>query len=116
MGLCEPVARSFLDRIGVLFCLLLYVMGTGVVAATGMESMTTSVEQQQIKQTDRPGQAVLKSPVSGLEKVLTSKSARRTDIPEALLIVMLALIGVVVIARRSVSGKDRKAPLKTDER
>ncbi len=111
----ESVARPFLFASRVLvFCLLLGI-GCG---AQGVEPAVSAELQQQEKQSDhsRPaGPDAATAP--GLKKALVSKDPRRTDIPDALLIIMLALIGIVVIARRNVSGKDRKVlPIEDSER
>ena len=115
MEMREAVARPFLFASKVLlFCLFL---GTGC-GVQGMESAGYAEPLQQEKQSVHPRPPVPdEGTAPGLKKALVSKNPRRTDIPDALLIVMLALIGIVVIARRDVSGKDQKVlPIEDSER
>lgn len=99
-------ARSFPFGSGVLLGVLLYIAGASFAAASGAGGeVATSTGQQRV---EHAGREESEPAVPVIKKVLTNKPARRTDIPEALLIVMLALIGVVVIARRGVTGKAGK--------
>ncbi len=100
--------KPLLFGTGLLLCLVLYVAGTASAVAHEVDSASGNCDcigsQQEVKRSERAGS---KSAGAGLRSVLPRKYPRRTDIPEALLIVMLALIGVVVIARRDVSGRER---------
>ena len=103
----KPVVKPFLFGSGVLLCLVLYFVGAGFTIAHEVDAGSCVEPRQQEEKQTLSRQAASKSAGVGLKKVLPRKYTRRTDIPEALLIVMLALIGVVVIARRDVSGKER---------
>ncbi len=102
----ESKVKQFLFGSGVLLCLLLYIAGTGLAGAHEVDSGSCDeLHQQERVHSDRANR---KPSEASLKKVMTAKYPRRTDIPEAFLIVMLALIGVVVIARRDVSEKGLK--------
>ncbi|GEM_PF-2833064 len=103
----ESKVKQFLFGSGALFCLLLYIAVTGLAGAHEVDSGSCDELHQQEEQRVHSDRANRKPLEASLKKVMTAKYPRRTDIPEAFLIVMLALIGVVVIARRDVSGKEQ---------
>ena len=101
-------------RAGWLLCLLLFIGGAGFgVQAVADEVLGGQDGGQQPRHSERSVPAV-DSTGPGLTKVLTTKHPRRTDIPDAFLIIMLALIGVVVISRRGVTGKEEVPPPEKD--
>jgi len=96
-------------RAGWLLCLLLFAGGAAGVQAVAGE---VPAQQQAIGRSAYPEKKASGSRVAepGLAKVFTTRYPRRTDIPDAFLVVMLALIGVVVISRRGVTEKERTSP------
>ncbi len=97
-------------RTGWLLCLLLLIGAAFGVQVEAGENQT----EQNVEQSHSPERVASKadSAEPGLTKVLTTKHPRRTDIPDAFLVIMLALIGVVVISRRGVTGKEGASPPK----
>lgn len=99
-------------KAGWLLCLLLFVGANFGVQAVADEVLA----ERDVGQPRHSERAVsgADSVEPGLTKVLTTKHPRRTDIPDAFLVIMLALIGVVVISRRGVTGKEGVSPPKKD--
>ena len=105
MGVKQP---SF--RIVALLCLLLCALWAGLVSAHGECPPETGDAREQLQE-GRPAhseQVAAKAEDAGLKKVLTTRNPRRTDIPDYMLVIMLALVGIVVISRRDVSGRGQK--------
>ena len=94
----ESVVRSLLFVFGMLLC----VAGSGLAFAYYESSAGNLGSQQRVEKPAHSERVVSKS---AEPKALTSKYPRRTDVPDSVLVVMLALIGIVVIARRDVSVK-----------
>ncbi len=97
----------------VLLGLLLCISWTGAVYAHGECVPQTDVAGEQPQEV-RPAQSPVASKAedAGLKKALTTRNPRRTDIPDYLLVMMLALVGVVVISRRNVSEKGKEMSLR----
>ena len=97
--------KQQLFRFGVLLGLSLCASWTGLAYAHGECVPEAGVEggQPHEVQPAHPEEVVSKAEDASLRKVLTTRNPRRTDIPDYLLVIMLALIGIVVISRRDVS-------------
>jgi len=102
-------------RAGWLLCLLLFFVGAGFGVQAAADEVLAKQDIGQPRHAEKTvSNANADSVEPGLTKVLTTKHPRRTDIPDAFLVIMLALIGVVVISRRGVTGKEGVSPPKKD--
>ncbi len=100
------LVRPKVLRAGMLVCLLFCTATSGLSVAREAVSSAPGGVVGELEQTHAE-QAIPTGARPGLKKALTSKQPRRADIPDALLVVMLALIGIIVISRRDVGGKGR---------
>lgn len=94
-----------------LLFLLLFITGAAFGAQVAADEFQPNRTMEQVHP-QKKGGTKSGSAEPGLTKVLTTKHPRRTDIPDAFLVIMLALIGVVVISRRGVTGKEGALPPK----